>query len=100
LTNPKKPFVLSIGAGVGPMLMWFDGQSSNAAYVGASGTQWAALAYGRLGLGIRLNAKLRLRFDGLAGPVFPEPVVRIAGREVAHVGRPAVFLTLGVEITP
>jgi len=100
VTALDNPFVLSIGAGIGPMLLSFDGQSSNAAYSAVSNAKWAGFAYGRLGLGIRVHPMFRLRFDGLVGPVFPEPVLRIVGREVAHLGRPAVFLTLGAEMTP
>ncbi|HRI65446.1 MAG TPA: hypothetical protein PK156_14460 [Polyangium sp.] len=100
LTSLDNPWSVFLGAGLGPLLIHFEGTTSNAAYVGALGTQWTGFAYGHVGGAIRLHPKFRLRFDGFVGPVFPEPVLRIAGREVAHVGRPAVFLTLGMEVNP
>ncbi len=99
VTSPDEPFSFSIGAGAGPMLLWFGGQAA-APRIATSGTRWAGLAFGRAGIGYRVHPRFRLRFDSLVGPVFPEPVLRIVGREVASFGRPAVFLSLGVEVKP
>lgn len=99
VTSPDEPFSFSIGAGVGPLLLWFEGQAKTP-QVSNSGTRWTGLAYGHAGIGYRVHPRVRLRFDSLVGPVFPEPVLRIAGREVASFGRPAVFLSLGVEVKP
>jgi hypothetical protein len=99
LTSPDEPFFVSLGAGVGPMLLWYEGEAE-APRIAASGVRPVALAYGRAGIGYRVHPRVRLRLDGLAGPVFPEPVLRIVAREVASFGRPAVFLALGVEVMP
>ncbi|MDC3960538.1 hypothetical protein [Polyangium jinanense] len=99
VTSPDEPFFGSVGAGVGPMLLWFEGEAEPPR-IAASGTRWAALAYGRAGIGYRIHPRVRLRFDGFVGPVFPEPVLRIVGREVASFGRPAVFFVLGAEVMP
>ncbi len=99
VTSPDEPFSFSVGAGAGPMLLWFEGKS-DAPRISTSGVRWAGLAYGRAGIGYRVHPRVRLRFDSLVGPVFPEPVLRIVGREVASFGRPAVFLSLGVEVKP
>ena len=101
MTDLENPFVLNIGAGAGPMLLFFDGQPATPSMGrAASGMRWAAFVFGCAGIGFRVHSKIRLRLDGLMGPVFPEPVLRIAGRDVASFGRPATFVSIGVEVTP
>jgi hypothetical protein len=99
VTSPQEAFSFSVGGGAGPVLLWFEGQAE-APRIANSGTRWAGIVYGRAGFGYRVHPRVRLRLDGLVGPVFPEPVLRIVGREVASFGRPVAFLSVGVEVKP
>jgi len=99
IPDRNDPLLLSGGAGVGPLLLQFEGRASPP-WAAAAGVRWAALVYARAGIGYRVHPRVRVRFDIMAGPVFPEPVLRIAGREVAAFGRPAVFISLGAEVLP
>jgi hypothetical protein len=52
---------------------------------------------GRVGLGVAIHRRLRLRLDAMAGVAIPTPMVRFADRNVASWGRPLLLGAFGLE---
>ena len=99
LTEPRQPFGLIAGAGLAAAALFYDGEAT-APWMGASGSRWAAAPFASLGARYTLRPALALRGDVLAALLRPEPVLRIAGREIASVGEPAMIVSLGLEVRP
>jgi hypothetical protein len=99
LTDPESDLRVTAGAGLGALLIVFDGEA-RAPWLPSNGSRWAALPYARVTGGYRFHPAASLRTDIAVGVARPEPVVRIAGREVASFGQPAILIFLGVEVRP
>lgn len=100
LTNPSADLSLSAGLGLEAMLLVFDGEAAAPPFVAERGSRWAASPYASIGARYRVVPRLALRAEVLTTFARPEPVIRIAGREVASFGQPAIFLSLGIEVRP
>jgi hypothetical protein len=55
--------------------------------------------YARLGGAVRLSRAFRLRLDGVAAALFPQPAIYFADERVATWGRPSITVALGGEAT-
>jgi len=98
-TNPAAPLALHAGGGLGVAAFFFEGQAAPP-WVSASGSQWSAMPFVEAGVGYRFTPMLGARADLLAALARPEPVLVIAGREVASFGSPALFASVAVEVHP
>lgn len=99
LTDPSADLSLGVGLGLSAMLLLFDGEAKPP-FVAERGSHWIASPYASIGAAYRVYPRLAVRADILTTIARPEPVIRIAGREVASFGQPAVFLSLGIEVRP
>jgi hypothetical protein len=99
LTDPTADLSFGVGLGLNAMLLMFDGQAAPP-FAAARGSRWIASPYASIGAAYRVYPRLALRAEILTTIARPEPVIRIAGREVAVFGQPAVFLSLGLEVRP
>jgi hypothetical protein len=82
------------------MMLSFSG-NAEAPYTGDSGTRWAVAPYASVSASYRLHPRVSLRLDLYAALVRPEPVLRIAGQEVASFAQPLLVMpSLGVEVRP
>lgn len=99
LTDPLADLGLAVGIGLNAMLLLFEGRASPP-WMAAHGGRWAASPYADVTVSYRLHPRVALRLDLLGALARPEPVLRIAGREVASFGQPAVFSSLSVEVRP
>src|SRR5262249_43259059 len=99
LTDPLADLSVALGLGLHAARVSFDGHAE-APWTAESGGRWVAAPYAGATAAYRLHPRVALRLDLLASLVRPEPVLRIAGREVASFGQPAVFPSLSVEVRP
>jgi hypothetical protein len=99
LTDPAANLSIAMGLGLGAMLLLFEGDASEP-FISAKGRRWVPSPYTSITARYHLHPRFALRADILATLTRPEPVVRIADREVASFGQPAVFLSLGIEVRP
>lgn len=99
LTDPAAALSLRVGLGLSALLLTFDGDAAPP-FVAERGSRWIASPYASIGALYRAYPRLALRTEMLVTVARPEPVLRIAGREVASFGQPAVFLSLGIEVRP
>lgn len=99
LTRPGGRFFVDAGLGLGVALLFFSGEAG-APYVASSGVRAAALPYAHLASGVALGRRVALRLDLLGALVRPEPVLRVAGAEVASFGSPVLGAAFGVEVRP
>lgn len=99
LTDPLADLTVALGLGLSAMLLIFDGHGT-APFVSQSGSRWAASPYVAAGAAYRFHPRLAVRLDIVGSLVRPEPVLRVAGRDVASFGQPAVFSSLALEVRP
>jgi hypothetical protein len=99
LTDPGADLSFGVGLGLNAMLLLFDGEAAPP-FVADHGSRWLASPYASIRAAYRLYPRLALRADVLTTLARPEPVIRIAGREVASFGQPTLFLSLGIEVRP
>jgi hypothetical protein len=100
LTDPGADLSAAAGLGAAAMMLSFSGKAEGP-YMGESGTRWATAPYASVSAGYRLHPRVSLRLDLLAALVRPEPVLRIAGQEVATFAQPLLVIpSLGVEVRP
>ena len=99
LTDPAAAFSLRVGLGLSALLLTFDGEAAPP-FVADRGSRWIASPYASIGAAYRAYPRLALRTEMLVTVARPEPVLRIAGHEVASFGEPAVFFSLGIEVRP
>lgn len=99
LTPRDWAFGAEAGLGLSAAALTFSGEAA-APYEEASGTGWAAAPYAELGARFRFHPLLAIRLDTQAAMLLPEPVLRVAGEQVADFGRPAVTLAASLELTP
>jgi len=99
LTDPLADLSVALGLGLSAMLLVFEGQGA-APFVGQSGSHWAVSPYVSASTAYRFHSRLAVRLDLVGSLVRPEPVLRVAGREVASFGQPAVFSSLALEVRP
>jgi hypothetical protein len=99
LTDPAAALSLRVGLGLSALLLTFDGEAAPP-FVADRGSRWIASPYASIGALYRAYPRLALRTEMLVTVARPEPVLRIAGHEVASFGQPAVFLSLGIEVRP
>lgn len=99
LTDPLADFTVALGAGVSAMLLSFEGRARDP-WSSASGSSWAVAPYLTATAAYRVHTRVALRLDLEAALVRPQPVLRIAGNEVASFGQPAFLPSLGVEVRP
>ncbi len=99
LTEPGSDWTVLTGLGMGAAHLWFEGEAVPPA-TAANGSTWAATPFAELSASYRLHPMLAMRGDTLASLLRPEPIVRIAGREVASVGQPALVLAIAIEVRP
>lgn len=99
LVEPTADVFASAGLGLGAFLSLFAGEARRP-WLAAQGSRWTALPYARASAGYWFAQHLALRGDVMLGASLPRPVIRIAGREIASYGEPAVFLAVGLEVRP
>jgi hypothetical protein len=99
LIEPTADVFASAGLGLGAFLSLFAGEA-RAPWHATQGSRWTALPYARATAGYWLAQHLAVRGDVMLGASLPRPVIRIAGREIASYGEPAVFLAVGLEVRP
>ena len=99
LSPPSAALGVGIDAGFSGTVLLFEGNAT-APYRATSGTAWGALPYGGVMARYRLTNRTRLRFDGRAGLLMPEPILRVASHDIGTFGRPLVLLSLGLEVSP
>ncbi len=99
LTEPGSTWTALTGLGLGAAHLWFAGDAL-APTTAAEGSTWAATPFAELAASYRLHPMLALRGDALATLLRPEPILRIAGREVASFGQPALVLAVAIEVRP
>jgi hypothetical protein len=99
ITPEDMDFGLLGGLGMGATALFFDGEAGPP-FAGARGTRWAAAPQAQLAAHYRFHPLLAVRVDVVASLLRPEPIVRIAGQEVASFGQPAVLMALGLEVLP
>lgn len=98
-TRPESALALHAGGGIGIATFFFEGRAT-APWISASGTHAAAMPFIEAGAGYRFTPVIGLRADVLAALARPEPVLVIAGREVASFGSPLVLASIALEIHP
>ncbi len=98
-TRPESALALHAGGGIGIAMFFFEGRATPP-WISASGTHAAAMPFVEAGAGYRLTPVIGLRADVLAALARPEPVLVIAGREVASFGSPLVLASIALEIHP
>jgi len=99
LTEPGSDWMVLTGLGLGAAHLWFDGQAVPPASA-ATGSTWAFAPFGELVARYRLHPLLSMRGDASVALLQPEPILRIAAREVASFGQPAVVLAVALEVHP
>jgi hypothetical protein len=99
VTDPLSTFSLAVGLGLQGILLVFEGRATPP-WMDAHGSRWAAAPYASVSATYRFHPRVGLRLDISALLVEPQPVLRIAGRDVASFGQPAVFPSLAVEVRP
>lgn len=99
LTDPASPFFATAGLGAGGALLFFAGEAAGAG-TGDEGARVSAMPHAHLAAGYWLGRHFGLRADVTVAAIRPRPVLRIAGREVAALDAPAVFVSLGAEARP
>ena len=99
LTDPSSDLGVSLGLGLSAMLLVFQGHALPP-WTPDGGARWAASPYASVSASYRVHTRLAVRLDLVASLVRPEPILRIAGRDVATFGQPAVFSSLGLEVRP
>jgi hypothetical protein len=99
LTDPASDLSVAVGLGLQAVMLSFSG-TTMPPWTADSGSRWAAAPYVSATVAYRLHPHVALRLDVLAAFVRPEAVVRIAGRDIASFGEPAVVPSLGVEVRP
>ncbi len=87
------------GLGLAATVLWFAGEAEPP-LVATDGSSWVAAPYAVLAAGYRFGRYVGIRAELLGALLRPEPIVRIAGREVASFGQPVVFVSLGLEVLP
>ena len=94
--NAKVSLRLTAAAGLGRLQLL--GQASSA-YISATENRFVACP--SLGVTARFALASNLRFfvDATGSTTFPKTVVRLAGREAADFGRPALGAALGLELS-
>jgi hypothetical protein len=86
-------------AGAGLTLIWLHLDSAPApGFTGTSANLVTFAAFARVGLGVTIVPRLRLRADVLGGLVNARPVVKFGDRTAAVWGNPFVAPTLGLEV--
>lgn len=99
LTPPDLDLRALAGLGLAATALMYEGQAVPP-HAASEGSAWAAAPFAEFAVSYALHPVVAVRLDGIAALLLPEPVLRIADREVASYGRPAVLVTLGVEIRP
>jgi hypothetical protein len=69
-------------------------------YESGTATVFAAAAYVRPSLRLRLTPGFAIHLGAVTALAFPRPVIAFAGREAATWGRPLVVGSIGVELSP
>jgi hypothetical protein len=87
----------TLGLGAGAYHLSAQGNAA-APFVGASDDLWSALAAASLGASVRLAPHARVDLSGRALFAFPRPTLAFASADVASGGRPALALSLGLEV--
>jgi hypothetical protein len=99
LTAPAARLFVTAGAGLGAMLVAFDG-AARAPWTAASGLRAVLLPHARAAAGYWIAPWFALRADVLLGFALPEPALWIAGQRVATFAEPATLLAVGLEVRP
>jgi hypothetical protein len=99
LLDPASSVFATAGAGLGAMLIAFDGQAQPP-WKSAGGVRVTMLPYTHFGAGYWLVPRFALRADVMIGFALPEPVLWIAGHRVAVFGEPAAIFAASVEVRP
>jgi hypothetical protein len=99
LSPPDADFRALVGLGMGAAALIFEG-TAEPPYSAAEGTEWTASPFAELAGSYAFHPMVAARLDVVGALLRPEPVLRVAGREVASFGQPAVFTSLGVEVRP
>jgi hypothetical protein len=99
LTDPAAPFSFALGLGVDAMMLSFSGRAQPP-LTAETGSRWGVAPYLSATAAYRVHAMVSLRLDVLTAIVRPEPILRVAGSEIASFGLPAVVPSLGVEVRP
>ena len=97
LTPRDAVWTPTFGLGVGAYHLAAQG-SAAPPFVGASDDLWSALAAASVGLRVRLAPHARVDFSGRVLVAFPRPTLAFASTDVADGGRPALALSLGLEV--
>lgn len=87
------------GAGAGVVLALFSGDATPPA-IASSGAAALFFPFARAGGGASLGDRLALRADLLFGATLPRAAIRVAGEEVASLGRPLALGVVALEVTP
>ena len=98
LTDPDHRVAPYIGILGGALFARAEGTSDRESAQGRQATAVAATVQMHAGLSLRLSRRVALRGDVAFGAVFPEPVIRIEGKEAASFGRPILTGDFGVEV--
>ncbi len=99
LTPPRGRVFVTAGIGAGLALLFFAGEGTPP-YQPVSGARAAALPYAHLASGVAVGPRVGIRLDLIAGLLRPEPVLRVAGADLASFGSPAVLAAVGLEVRP
>jgi hypothetical protein len=96
--TPRESIVRpTLGVGAGAYHLAAQGNAA-APFVGASDDLWSALVAASVGASVRLAPHARVDLSGRAFVAFPRPTLAFASTDVAEGGRPALALSLGLEV--
>jgi hypothetical protein len=99
LTDPAADLSVALGVGVSAVMLAYTG-NADGLWAGHTGARWGVAPFAAATLAYRVHPRLSIRMDALVALVRPEPVLRIADRDAALFGQPAVIPSLGLEVRP
>jgi hypothetical protein len=99
LTEPESSVFVTASGGLGAVFTGFEGQA-NPPWRAASGVRGGMLPYAHVDAGYWLAPRVALRADVITGFVLPQPVLSIAGHDVAVFGEPAVVFAASIVVRP
>ena len=97
LAAPGARWAPVAGAGVSALWMSYDGKPG-AGWVGASGDAFTVAPWLRVGLGVAVAPRLRLRADLLGGVAVRRPAIQFGERVAARWGAPFFAPSIGIEL--